>query len=944
MNPTPTSFPNFVAHNAVEAEQIQLLHQIQQHTLTAKQAYLFMVSWAFPVAPAIKMQIYHFLLSLPIPELSPLGLTLVLLLTPVFELLALGILGLIIYLLFKLIQLTIILIARLFVAEGEKLFLEVTFPVSTKKSSYATEQLYKLFHSLSRQSTFLERLAKRKRTYSLEIVSTKEDGIRYVAVIPEEDEDTVKKSLYAYLPGVKIRKMEDYLENVEGVVSVLELELNSHFVLPLNSQKALEENDPISYLTGIMTKLKSSELITYQLVLTPVLSSAHSKITKELGRIEKRIYNGEPLTQELKSNIFRTITTLPIISIVWVAVKIAWTIFYAVLSFIFRIILGFATISAKVMPFPDVNFPRIPSEMLSPYEKELKEVVKDKISQPLFEVSIRALVYAKNKKEVTSRMSGILSSFGQFSTPYQSLVAKNGNLSTQLANFKRRSISNSVFSSSPILSVSEVSDLYHFPYTGTTKTEGLVKVYSKDLSAPLSLKNARNLDVIFGKNTYGGEDVEIGLTDDERSRHVYLIGQTGSGKSTVMFHMAKDDIQKGRGVAVVDPHGDLIEDLIATVPEERMEDFIYFNPFDLKYPVGINLLELHPTRDEDELELEKELVAESVVSIFRRIFSNEEQSNAHRIEYILRNTVYTAFYVEDRTIFTIYSLLNDPTFRKQVIAKVNDENLQNFWKNEFNKAGNYQIVKMVSGVTAKVGRFLFSPTAKRILQQTKSTVNFDDILENGKILLCNLSEGKLGEDTSQLLGTTIITKLQQAAYRRVRKDKKDRKPFYLFIDEFQNFATSSFTKLLSGGRKFGIRVTIAEQSTAQQKDGDVTNVILANTGTVLCFKTASMVDEELLLPQFSPYVAKGEIMNLPRYHFYIKLGALEPEEPFSGKTLSTETNRDKAIIDKLISSSRKNYATVYVKKETQKTLPRESAKEKLAQRSAQNSDKNIGAK
>lgn len=933
---TPTPFPSFIIHNAVEAQQIQVLHQIQNHTITAKQIYLFLISQSFPFtlfSPEVKMHIYHMLLALPIPEISNTTLMLLILFQPIIELLILTILGLIVYWLFRLGKLLLTVIARKFYKEDTKTFLKVTFPAQTNKSAYATEQLYTLIHTLARQQTFWQRLALRKKTYSLEIISTKEDGIRYILVIPSKDGETLKKSLYSYLPGIKITETEDYLGQDKkyasgGLVSVVELRLSDHIALPLNTQKNLDEHDPISYFTGTMTKLQPTELVAYQVVVTPILSASHKKETKELNKIHKKLHNGKPLAPEVFPNsimrVFRFLTSLPIISLLWWLIKITFIIFFGIIKFIFNILYIAASISAKVAPAPEVAMPNIPSELLSPYEKELKTIVKDKLDQSLYEVSIRMLVYAKSDKDIDMRISGFVAALGPFSSSYQSLISNHGwftKFSTLLTNFRSRIIPNHIFSFNPILSTSELADLYHFPYTSTTQTEGLVKVHSKDLPVPLSLKKEHKLDVVFGTNTYGGEDVSIGLTDDERSRHVYAIGQTGSGKSTVMFHMAKDDIQKGRGVAVIDPHGDLIEDLLATVPEKRIDDFIYVNPFDIKHPVGINLLQLSPTLDEDELELEKELVAESVVSIFRRVFSNEEQSNAHRIEYILRNTIYTAFAVEERIIFTVYQLLNDPKFRKQTITKVTDENLLNFWKNEFDKAGNFQVIKMVSGVTAKVGRFLFSPTAKRILEQPISTINFDDILESEKILLCNLSEGKLGEDTAQLLGTTIITKLQQAAYRRSRKEKTTRKPFYLFIDEFQNFATSSFTKLLSGGRKFGIRVMVVEQSTAQQKEQDVTNVILANTGTVICFKTASPIDEELLLPQFSPYVAKGEIMNLARYYFYMKLGALTPEEPFSGKTLPITTTPDPELIDKLIRSSRKKYAITYVKKEKTKVTP-----------------------
>jgi hypothetical protein len=472
---------------------------------------------------------------------------------------------------------------------------------------------------------------------------------------------------------------------------------------------------------------------------------------------------------------------------------------------------------------------------------------------------------------------------------------------------------NTPLSPNPILSVSELSDLYHFPIEATTKTEDMSKIQSKEMPAPLSMKTNQNLDVVFGRNTYGNSDIKVGLTDDDRSRHVYILGQTGSGKSTIMFHMAKDDINKGRGIAMLYPHGDLAEDLLNTIPENRFDDCVYFNPNDLAYPIGLNLLELTEGLTGDDLEQEKELVCEGVISIFRRVFSKDENTDSHRIEYILRNAIYTAFTLPKSTIFTVYELLNNPKYQKKVTRDIEDENLKKFWKNEFGRAGSYQVVKMVSGVTAKIGRFLFSPTAKRILEQPKSTINFDEILDKQKVLICNLAEGKLGEDTSQLLGTTIITKIQQAAMRRVRTNKDNRIPFYLFIDEFQNFATSSFIKLLSGGRKFGLRLTIAEQSTSQQEDRNIVNVILANTGTVICFRTASPIDEQLMLTQFEPYATKRDIVNLPRYRFLMKLSAVNPEEPFSGETIPITYTKDEEKVKQIIEASRKNYATKYQK-------------------------------
>jgi len=333
---------------------------------------------------------------------------------------------------------------------------------------------------------------------------------------------------------------------------------------------------------------------------------------------------------------------------------------------------------------------------------------------------------------------------------------------------------------------------------------------------------------------------------------------------------------------------------------------------------------------EDELAQEQELVCESVISIFRRVFTKDEDTDAHRIEYILRNTIYTAFTVPDATIFTVYELLNNPKYQKSVVKDLKDENLINFWKNEFGRAGNYQVVKMASGVTAKVGRFLFSPTAKRILEQPKSTINFDQIIQEKKILICNLAEGKIGEDTAELLGTTIISKLQLAAMRRVRIDLNNRTPFYLFIDEFQNFATNSFSKLLSGGRKFGLRLTIAEQSTTQQSNKNLVNTILANTGTVICFRTASPVDEDLMLSQFAPVVTQGAIVNLPRFKFIIKISAKEPQDAFTGETIPLDEVGDDNRKNKVIEASRNNYAKKYQshKPETQLMATKKKIKKK----------------
>jgi len=912
---------------SVDAQQLQLLHQIQQHLLSKNQVFSLYLAMILPLPVSWRLNFYHWLTSLPLPMLSPMWMTIILAVGPILVIVSLVILIKIILGITKTV--VPMIFSRFSKKRTDKKILQLIFPSDASKSAYATEQLYTLLHALSRQVSFRDRITQRKNEYSLEIVSTKNEGIRYLLSADSKFIEIISHNLLSYLPGIKIKEVNDYLttlktdQTTKRSIRFVEVKLSSHFALPLQTQKTLSENDPISYLTGNMTNLKADELISFQIVVSPVMNVFHQKIMMELKELRTRIYRGLPLTETVQKNAFQKLITLPGISTLWFIVKGIGKIVHLLFMFVISIVPAIMDTSGKSVPIFQTT-PISPQEILNPYEQELSKIIKDKIDRSLFETSIRLLVVTHKDDENKTRTNGLKASLGQLSSPYQSLIVKSyifQNIKSRIKQFWERSLSvNSILNQNPILSISELSDLYHFPYSTTTKTEGMVTLHSQELPSPLSVKNNANFDVVFGKNKYANVVSDIGLTDDDRSRHVYTIGQTGSGKTTIIFHMAKDDIQKGRGVAVIDPHGDLAEDLLYSVPQSRFNDCIYLNPFDISHPIGINLLELKECFNEDELEQEKELVCESVISVFRRLFSSNENGDSHRIEYILRNTIYTAFTIKDATIFTVYDLLNNPKFQKSITANLEDENLKNFWLNEFGKAGSFQAVKMVSGVTAKIGRFLFSPTAKRILEQPKSTINFDEIISSGKILICNLAEGKLGEDTSQLFGTTIIAKLQQAFMRRVRTPAPNRKPFYLFVDEFQNFATTSFTKLLSGGRKFGLRLTIAEQSTAQQDDRNIVNVILANTGTIICFRTASPIDEELMLSQFSPYVKKGDIGNLPRFRFYMKLSAVEPEEPFSGETIPITLDRDPERLKKLIETSRKNWAIIYKKPSQKKPL------------------------
>lgn len=769
--------------------------------------------------------------------------------------------------------------------------LEITPPTTSEKSSLATEQLFGI----------IKKLIGKHETLSLEIVSSYESGIRYRIQTPPHAVDALQRHIASYLPEARFEIFEETsAEQSYAAYRVFDIRQFRHYAYPLQAQDQLGDSDPIAYITGAMVKLEPGESIEMQMVIAPYSSRKTLKLYNE-------IYSKGYAVIDHKFRYF--LKTRP--KAVWIVpllflgiLPINWIIAFCVFIFLLVISLFFK--------------PQPPE--LTPYIQELYAGVLQKLGQPLFKTDIRILVGSNTQEGFASLTHGAISSLAPLNVAgFQELHAPTRRpfkLFHKIVEYKFRRRLPSLFTmNSNILSASELASLYHFPYD-SIGAEGMVKSHARSLPAPLSQKVGDDFDVVLGINTHHGSETAIGLTTKERERHTFIIGGTGNGKTTLLQYAIVQDIQNGKGLAVVDPHGDMAETLLGYVPEERVKDVIYFNPDDLAHPIGMNLLELTPGLEGDDLLREKDLATESVVSIFRKIFSDDD-SGGHRIEYVLRNAIHTALTVEDATLFTVYDLLNNPTYRKKVVAELDDEDLKNFWKNEIGKAGGMQQVKMMAGITTKIGRFLFSASAKRILEQPKSTINFDEILD-GKILICNFSKGLLGEDTSELLGIAILAKLQLASLRRARIKQKDRKSFYLYVDEFQNFATPSFVQMLSEARKYKLFLTMAEQSTSQQDDQRMVNTILANVGTVITFRTANPADEKLLLPLFEPYIEKGEIASLSTFNFYMRIAAHKTQEPLSGETIVLEDEGDEEIASKVVQTSRKTYGVARESKKPRK--------------------------
>ena len=789
---------------------------------------------------------------------------------------------------------------RRYLSRRDMVWLEITPPSNIAKTPQATEQLFSVLHGARAARHLKEMLYNRSPVMSFEIASTRNDGIRYLLQVERSRSANVQKTVTSYIPDSKVKEIKRQSTDVDSVIEFQEV---GHYVLPLTLTSIFEQHDPLGYVTGAMTQLADDEEITLQLVATPVR-------LREADSLSHKILGNENILQQVSNKHF---------SLLGQFANMTSSLASGVIDAAGDVYMD--SHSRRNEAYSRVGQTRTtthdrPSRVLSAFELELMETMHQKVTQPLFQVNMRVLV---KSPEASVHISALRSALDGYSVPpYQALKTKI-NFPVVKALRRRaaiRRMPSIMRRSTVILAASELASLYHFPSSQVSKTDNLITSLSRTLPAPISLKQNKRFEVILGENEHHGVTTPIGLTEQERERHEYIIGGTGSGKTTMLQYEVVQDIQSGKGVAVVDPHGDMAETLLRYVPSERVKDVIYFNPDDLAYPIGLNLLELDEKLEGDELLREKDLITETVVSVFRKIFSDDD-SGGHRIEYMLRNAVQTALTQEKATLFTVYDLINDPTYRKKVVATLTDENLKHFWRNEFGKAGGMQQVKMVAGITAKIGRFLFSVSAKRILEQEKSTIDFDDIIASSKILICNFSKGLLGEDTSELLGIMVIAKLQLASLRRVRIQQSERTPYYLYVDEFQNFATMSFVQMLSESRKYKLFLTMAEQSTSQQDDQRMVNIILANVGTVVCFRTGNPADEQALLQMFSPYIEKGEIANLPTFNYYIRIAAIQSQEPLSGRTLllNDKDISDISVRETIIDSSRKNYAIKYTPKE-----------------------------
>ena len=433
---------------------------------------------------------------------------------------------------------------------------------------------------------------------------------------------------------------------------------------------------------------------------------------------------------------------------------------------------------------------------------------------------------------------------------------------------------------------------------------------------------------IFAETTFRNQHRRFGIKADDRRRHMYLVGKTGMGKSTILENMIIEDIRAGKGVAIVDPHGDLAEKVIQFIPPHRINDVVYFNPSDMEFPIAFNVVE----HVEPHL---RHLVASGLLGVFQKLWAD---SWGPRLEYILRNAILAVLDYPGSTLLAVTRMLSDKAFRKKVVEKIQDPVVKSFWVNEFAGYADKFASEAVSPIQNKVGQFLSSSLIRNIVGQVKSSIDVREIMDEGKILIMNLSKGRIGEDNSALLGSMMITKIQLAAMSRVDIPENERRDFYLYVDEFQNFATDSFANILSEARKYRLNLIMAHQY-IEQLGEKVKPAVFGNVGTLIVFRVGA-ADAEELVKEFTPVFLEEDIVNLPKYEFYLKLmidGIAS--DPFSARGLPPLTEEEKTGNDeKVINVSRERYARGRGEVEEKITRWHESIDEDRTQETAKKKD------
>lgn len=644
---------------------------------------------------------------------------------------------------------------------------------------------------------------------ALEIVAH-DKLVTFYVTVPKTMHEFLEEQLHAQYGDARIDEVDDYnIFHPTGVVLGGYLALKREGFFPIKTYKEID-SDPLNALTNALSKVQEGDGVAVQILVRP---AKHN--WREVGaRVVKHMNQGFTLEEAKKGKA----------SPGWFASK------------------------EDVMKYRE----EVKSRKLSQAEQKMLEAIGNKINKAGLEANIRVVASAKSADSATLYINNVMNAFGQYNIyEYGNSFAKvvPPSKSRLLHGFIYRKFS---WRNTILLNTEELASLWHLPLP-TTDTPNIRWMLARTAPAPTNMPQE---GLLLGFNVYRGHRTEIYMKDGDRRRHMYIMGKTGAGKSEFIKNLAAQDIRNGKGVCVIDPHGDLADGLLELVPKERYDDVVYFNPSDVERPMGLNMLEA-PS------ESMRDFAVQEMISIFMMLFPPE--MIGPMFEHSMRNFMLTlmADVHNPGTIAEIPRMISDPKFQKEWSAKVTDPLVRSFWDDEMANTSDYHKSETMGYLTSKVGRFVENEMMRNIIGQAKSAFNFRQIMDEGKILLVNLSKGKTGEVNASLLGLIMVSKLQMAAFGRADMEESQRKDFYLYVDEFQNFITPSIATILSEARKYKLNLIMAHQYMGQLvKDGksEIRDAVLGNVGSMFVSR-AGPDDTEVLgkiyEPTFSPY----DLMN-----------------------------------------------------------------------------------
>lgn len=667
------------------------------------------------------------------------------------------------------------------------------------------------------------------RTDQLSFEMVSKGGVIYFYVAtPVAMKDLVVQQLHAQFSDAEIEEAEDYnIFTPTGVVLGSYVTLKRQHLFPIKTYKTLE-SDPLNALLNAMAKVPETEGAAIQFVARSAKASWRDQGLKVVQLMQE----GATIKEALKGRKPKQGG-------------------------------GSGRLSDLVMSRDGNDLGgQKPQRQLSEREREMLKGIEDKAARAGLDVNVRILVSAQSMGAAQATLNNVLNSFSQynvyqFGNSFQKSVPRNAKRIVQ--DFIYR---NYVDAQGIVLNTEEIASLWHPPLPGTP-TANIDWLGARTAPAPADMPKD---GVLLGYNNYRGSKTAIRIQGDDRQRHMYFIGKSGSGKSTQMKAMAVADIRAGHGVCVVDPHGDLVTDILGAIPAERVEDVVVFSPYDKDMPIGLNMLESPDPRLVD-------LTVQDMISIFYKLFPPE--MIGPMFEHNMRNVMLTLMSDPENpgTIAEIPRMFSDEAYQKQWVAKVKDPVVRAFWEQEMAKTSDFHKSEMLGYLISKVGRFVEDAMMRNIIGQSKSGFSFREVMDKQKILLIDLSKGKTGEVNAQLLGLIIVSKLQMAAMARADMPEEQRKDFFLYIDEFQNFVTPSIATILSEARKYRLNLVLAHQYMSQvveKGDTEIRDAILGNVGSMFVSRIGPE-DTDTFEKVFAPEFNANDLINSDAYTWYTKM-------------------------------------------------------------------------